>query len=138
MRIGTAVLRDILQLILYGFTLEDVCTQDRDMTAFLAQFLRQLFKLRPVQLAQGTGRVEPRFLGGSAIVDQPREELQRGRGLQQAAIALFAFADVADETDLAEGEGGGLAQEDEILRCALRGMDAGRCEQQQSGHHQCS
>ena len=36
MRIGTAVLRDGLQLILYGFTLEDVCTQDRDMTAFLA------------------------------------------------------------------------------------------------------
>ena len=71
MRIGTAVLRDGLQLILYGFTSEDVCTQDRDMTAFLAQSVRELHKMRRVQLVQGTRRVEPRFFGGRAIVDQP-------------------------------------------------------------------
>ena len=110
--------------------------QDRDMTAFLVQSFRELHKLRRVQLAQGTGRVESRFFGGGAVVDQSCEEFQRGRGLQQAAIALFAVADVADETDLAEGKGGCLAQEGEVIRCALRGMDVGRREHQQSGHHQ--
>lgn len=93
MRIGTAVLRDVLQLILYGFALEDVCTQDRDMTAFLTQFLRQLFKLRPVQLAQGTGRVEPRFVGGGCIADQLCEKIQCGGSLQEPAITLFAVVD---------------------------------------------
>jgi len=93
MRIGTAVLRDGLQLILYGFTLEDVRMQDRDMTAFLVQSFRELHKLRRVQLAQGTGRVESRFFGGGCIADQLCEKIQCGGSLQEPAITLFAVVD---------------------------------------------
>ena len=104
------MLRDMVQLAGDGFALEDVGAQDRHLQAGTTQPARGVIELRRRQCMEAASRIEPRFRRGLFSVDQLREDGQRIAGLEQATIVLLALADVADETDLAEGEGGSTLQ----------------------------
>lgn len=110
------MLRDMVQLAGDGFELEDVSAQDRYLQAGIAQPACGAIELRRCQCMDTAGRIEPRFRRGLLSVYQLREDSQRIAGLEQAAIVLLALADVADEADLAEGEGGGVLQGLQIRR----------------------